>query len=240
MDALEAMEEEHEARHRRATNGGISRRARSSRSRPNAAAQNGGSGFGEEEEEDAPLSLMSAFFASAAGRMGRGGGGSRRVGGWGASGLGALLMGAMQGQYGNPGGGAGRGRGGSLRETMAGIAHSGLSPGLLLSDRDFTAEDYDQLLRLDEGVENRKGASGQDIEALPTHIVRAPPAGGGGGGGPAGAPPEPPSCCSICLEDVSAGALMRMLPCTHRFHRDCIDPWLKNRATCPICQRKIS
>jgi hypothetical protein len=37
-------------------------------------------------------------------------------------------------------------------------AQSRLPPSMLFSDRDFTADDYEALLALDEGIDNRKGA----------------------------------------------------------------------------------
>lgn len=41
--------------------------------------------------------------------------------------------------------------------------------------------------------------------------------------------------CSICLEDFVKGEETRVLPCNHRFHPVCIDPWLLNvSGTCPI------
>lgn len=36
-------------------------------------------------------------------------------------------------------------------------AQSRLPPSMLFSDRDFTADDYETLLALDEGIDNRKG-----------------------------------------------------------------------------------
>ncbi|KAH8800690.1 hypothetical protein F5884DRAFT_757542 [Xylogone sp. PMI_703] len=41
--------------------------------------------------------------------------------------------------------------------------------------------------------------------------------------------------CSICTEDFTAGADVRVLPCQHQFHPPCIDPWLLNMSgTCPL------
>lgn len=41
--------------------------------------------------------------------------------------------------------------------------------------------------------------------------------------------------CSICTEDFHAGAEIRSIPCGHRFHPSCIDPWLLQRSlTCPL------
>ncbi|KAK9019349.1 hypothetical protein V6N11_053874 [Hibiscus sabdariffa] len=35
--------------------------------------------------------------------------------------------------------------------------------------------------------------------------------------------------CSVCLEQVSVGDLIRSLPCLHQFHANCIDPWLQQQ-----------
>lgn len=43
--------------------------------------------------------------------------------------------------------------------------------------------------------------------------------------------------CSICTEDFSRGEEVRVLPCNHKFHPDCVDPWLLNvSGTCPLCR----
>ncbi|KAI1135894.1 hypothetical protein F5Y05DRAFT_393765 [Hypoxylon sp. FL0543] len=43
--------------------------------------------------------------------------------------------------------------------------------------------------------------------------------------------------CSICTEDFSVGQDVRVLPCDHKFHPQCIDPWLVNvSGTCPLCR----
>lgn len=41
--------------------------------------------------------------------------------------------------------------------------------------------------------------------------------------------------CSICTEDFEVGVDVRVLPCNHKFHPPCIDPWLINvSGTCPL------
>lgn len=41
--------------------------------------------------------------------------------------------------------------------------------------------------------------------------------------------------CSICTEDFLVGEDVRVLPCDHKFHPTCIDPWLINiSGTCPL------
>nr|GMC92815.1 E3 ubiquitin-protein ligase SDIR1 isoform X1 [Ipomoea batatas] len=42
--------------------------------------------------------------------------------------------------------------------------------------------------------------------------------------------------CSVCLEQVNEGELIRSLPCLHQFHANCIDPWLRQQGTCPVCK----
>lgn len=41
--------------------------------------------------------------------------------------------------------------------------------------------------------------------------------------------------CPVCIEDFEQGQDLRVLPCGHIFHPDCIDPWLLNVAgSCPL------
>lgn len=43
--------------------------------------------------------------------------------------------------------------------------------------------------------------------------------------------------CSICTEDFTVGEDVRVLPCNHKFHPPCVDPWLVNvSGTCPLCR----
>ena len=41
--------------------------------------------------------------------------------------------------------------------------------------------------------------------------------------------------CSVCTDDFVKGQDIRVLPCGHKFHPECIDPWLLNvSGTCPL------
>lgn len=41
--------------------------------------------------------------------------------------------------------------------------------------------------------------------------------------------------CPICTDDFIKGQDLRVLPCNHQFHMECIDPWLMNvSGTCPL------
>lgn len=48
---------------------------------------------------------------------------------------------------------------------------------------------------------------------------------------------EPTGECAICREDYAADAIVRKLPCGHVFHGDCVIPWLKRVASCPMCRK---
>ncbi|KPI42353.1 uncharacterized protein AB675_9482 [Cyphellophora attinorum] len=46
-----------------------------------------------------------------------------------------------------------------------------------------------------------------------------------------------PTTCSSCTDDFELGADVRVLPCNHHFHPECVDPWLLNvSGTCPLCR----
>ncbi|XP_039056295.1 uncharacterized protein LOC120199191 isoform X1 [Hibiscus syriacus] len=46
--------------------------------------------------------------------------------------------------------------------------------------------------------------------------------------------------CFICLGEYEQGDIIRRLPCTHEFHRTCIDKWLKEiHRVCPLCRGDV-
>lgn len=46
--------------------------------------------------------------------------------------------------------------------------------------------------------------------------------------------------CAICQDPIEIGQTIRMIRhCTHRFHKDCIDPWFQQHVTCPTCRHDI-
>ncbi|KAI3866568.1 hypothetical protein MKW92_052009, partial [Papaver armeniacum] len=42
--------------------------------------------------------------------------------------------------------------------------------------------------------------------------------------------------CSVCQEQANVGENVRTLPCLHQIHDNCIDPWLRQQGTCPLCK----
>ncbi|NXM73285.1 RNF6 ligase, partial [Serilophus lunatus] len=45
--------------------------------------------------------------------------------------------------------------------------------------------------------------------------------------------------CSVCINDYATGNKLRQLPCMHEFHIHCIDRWLSENSTCPICRQPV-
>jgi len=42
--------------------------------------------------------------------------------------------------------------------------------------------------------------------------------------------------CAICIVDYQLGEKVRILPCKHSYHTNCIDAWLDEHSKCPICK----
>jgi hypothetical protein len=108
---------------------------------------------------------------------------------------------------------------------------------LQLMQRDITPEDYSLLQQLDElepHVSAYAHATEGEIHRLPTDVMSEKWALQlASQGGEA-------SVCSICLDLYAEGDSLRTLPCLHRFHCGCIDPWLAGLSTtCPICKSSV-
>ncbi|XP_036455076.1 RING finger protein 215 [Colossoma macropomum] len=72
------------------------------------------------------------------------------------------------------------------------------------------------------------------LSALKTRTYRQPKA----WSDPTHGQPETDSC-AVCLEQYNNNQCLRVLPCLHEFHRDCVDPWLLLQQTCPLCKRSV-
>eukprot|EP01017_Pseudomicrothorax_dubius_P030487 TRINITY_DN3810_c0_g1_i3.p1 TRINITY_DN3810_c0_g1~~TRINITY_DN3810_c0_g1_i3.p1 ORF type:complete len:486 (-),score=40.50 TRINITY_DN3810_c0_g1_i3:116-1573(-) len=47
--------------------------------------------------------------------------------------------------------------------------------------------------------------------------------------------------CSICLEDFERNSKCRQISlCAHIFHAPCIDTWMKQNSSCPVCKKEIT
>lgn len=46
--------------------------------------------------------------------------------------------------------------------------------------------------------------------------------------------------CSICIAETKYREISLILPiCGHKFHKACIEPWLKEKKTCPLCRTRV-
>uniref|UniRef100_A0A0E0MLY1 RING-type E3 ubiquitin transferase n=1 Tax=Oryza punctata TaxID=4537 RepID=A0A0E0MLY1_ORYPU len=72
------------------------------------------------------------------------------------------------------------------------------------------------------------GLSQEDIEAIPAFEYRK---------GSSGRAVEQ---CAVCIAAVKDGDTVRRLPgCGHAFHAPCVDGWLRDHATCPMCRADV-
>ncbi|XP_071959967.1 uncharacterized protein [Antedon mediterranea] len=101
-------------------------------------------------------------------------------------------------------------------------------PNAVIGDmegRELTDNDYETLLQLDSEASQAPSSVPESfIKSLPSEKVRQ-----------GSSLLVPGSQCRVCLRAYAVGEKVRRLPCQHKFHALCIDPWLLHqRATCPI------
>ncbi|KAG5607512.1 hypothetical protein H5410_029004 [Solanum commersonii] len=111
----------------------------------------------------------------------------------------------------------------------------GLRLQLALLDREFDDLDYETLRALDsDDAPATPSMTEEEINALPVHKYKKKQEPANAVGVTKNSDDE--LTCSVCLEQVNDGELIRSLPCLHQFHANCIDPWLRQRGTCPVCK----
>ncbi|MBN3308317.1 RNF43 ligase, partial [Amia calva] len=59
------------------------------------------------------------------------------------------------------------------------------------------------------------------------------------GGRDSGSSSNSSPVCAICLEEFLDGQDLRIISCSHEFHKECVDPWLLQHRTCPLCMHNI-
>ncbi|XP_074279586.1 E3 ubiquitin-protein ligase SDIR1-like [Silene latifolia] len=137
----------------------------------------------------------------------------------------------------------------------------GLRLQLALLDREFDDLDYETLRALDGDTSpSVNSMSEEQINALPIHKYKVTGTQSGSGAlqqassssspeekqldisiniGSSKGSSEDELTCSVCLEQVNVGEVIRSLPCLHQYHASCIDPWLRQQGTCPVCKFKV-
>jgi hypothetical protein len=79
----------------------------------------------------------------------------------------------------------------------------------------------------EESTPKPQGAPQTLIDAIPLEMHRSCCAG------------EEPESCAVCLNDLEDDDLVRRLPCGHGFHKACVDKWLRQNKTCPLCVQDV-
>ena len=49
-----------------------------------------------------------------------------------------------------------------------------------------------------------------------------------------------PESCTVCMEEMKIGDRILILPCIHKFHKDCILTWLRQSGKCSECRTSIT
>ena len=52
--------------------------------------------------------------------------------------------------------------------------------------------------------------------------------------------PDENDRCTICYDDYKLGNAVKILPCDHHFHCECIDEWFNVKDSCPLCKKSIN
>ncbi|NXI12265.1 RNF6 ligase, partial [Irena cyanogastra] len=84
------------------------------------------------------------------------------------------------------------------------------------------------LLNEDDDDDRLRGLTKEQIDNLSTRNY-----------GDVHAENERSKMCSVCINEYVTGNKLRQLPCTHEFHIHCIDRWLSENSTCPICRQPV-
>jgi len=98
-----------------------------------------------------------------------------------------------------------------------------ISRELLRLLADFIEEQQSQQNR-----NQRNGLNTEQINSIPVEKYLVPLTG-----------LEEPETCSICIDEFRQEQELRKLPCQHRFHKNCVDEWLKISSTCPNCKADL-
>uniref|UniRef100_A0A1D1Y8J2 RING-H2 finger protein ATL66 n=1 Tax=Anthurium amnicola TaxID=1678845 RepID=A0A1D1Y8J2_9ARAE len=70
------------------------------------------------------------------------------------------------------------------------------------------------------------GLDRETIDSFPVHVMSAP---------------ADEAQCPICLCNLVEGEKVKVLPgCSHGFHPECVDEWLKGQSSCPLCRASLT
>lgn len=91
---------------------------------------------------------------------------------------------------------------------------------------------YEALLEIGDRIGNVKaGFTEEQIAVLETYVVETNEESHHNRRGPK---------CAICRDAYRSSEAVCVLPCADEFHADCISPWLRLQATCPLCRCRFA
>lgn len=86
---------------------------------------------------------------------------------------------------------------------------------------------YEELLELEEKIGNvSKGLDNIQIKNIPIDLYKKGKYNN--------------DKCIICQYEYKLREKVKLLPCKHIFHPECIDEWLKNEKKCPFCKTEVN
>lgn len=115
-----------------------------------------------------------------------------------------------------------------LLQTILGMEGQIMPPHLMQEDIDLN--DYEALWDLAERIGEAKGSGlrKRDLKSLKTTKFDSK-----------SVENSELTDCRVCITDFEDGDTVTTLPCGHRYHKGCIETWLRKKAECPICRKNI-
>ncbi|KAI5130215.1 E3 Ubiquitin-Protein Ligase Rlim [Manis pentadactyla] len=98
-----------------------------------------------------------------------------------------------------------------------------MSPVVFEDSDSWPSIDLEQFILFDD--EESRGLTKAQIDSLPVRSFRKN---------------DTETSCCICITDYKEGTKVRILPCSHSFHTYCIDRWLTEKHTCPLCRSELA
>lgn len=90
-----------------------------------------------------------------------------------------------------------------------------------VKDKEKEEEEVTHTHKADVSVSSKSSCDVSRMETLPVYI-------------------QQDDNCAICFDNFEDNQIIRQLPCSHRFHAECVDHWLLNSSSqCPMCRRNL-
>ncbi|XP_020105154.1 probable E3 ubiquitin-protein ligase RHY1A [Ananas comosus] len=134
--------------------------------------------------------------------------------------------------------------GGGGAAAASSMAEPALAARIRLEEKLHGLSRWSRLPCNNRGDQNsRPAAPGPSRRATAELPARNPGVVGGGARPVARTSSRTSEVCAVCLEEVEVEAAeqtrVTRLPCSHRYHSDCVLPWLAAHPDCPCCRASV-